>query len=102
MRVFKAGGVEIFNEDVQYIKDGDILFASFGEDFDESSNFALYKMIRSLGEGGYGKVFEAKNRLTKEKVAIKLIDCSKICKLLLLILLFSSQIHFKKMQKKQK
>jgi len=75
IRVFKMGGVEIFDEDVQYIKDGDILYVSFGEEFDESSNFAVYKMIRCIGEGGYGKVFEAKNRITKEKVAIKMIDC---------------------------
>ena len=31
-----------------------------------------------MGKGGYGTVYEAKNRLTKERVAIKLIDGSKI------------------------
>ena len=79
-RIFKTGGVEVSNEDVQYIKNGDILFVSFGDDFDESSNFAVYKLKRCLGSGGYGKVFEAKNRITKEKVAIKMIDVSKISK----------------------
>lgn len=78
VRVFKTGGVEVFNEDVQYIKDGDILFISFGDEFDESSNFALYKLLNCLGQGGYGKVFEARNRLNKERYAIKMIDCSKI------------------------
>ena len=47
--MFKTGGVEVFNEDIEYIKDGDILFFSFGDDFDESSNFALYKLLRCLG-----------------------------------------------------
>lgn len=35
-----------------------------------------------LGEGGFGKVFMAKNRLNKEKVAIKLIDRNKMSKLI--------------------
>ena len=37
-------------------------------------------MLKILGEGGYGKVYEAKNRLTKERVAIKMIDRTKISK----------------------
>lgn len=78
IRVFKTGGVEVFNEDVQYIKNNDILYVSFGDEFDESSNFAVFKLNRCLGEGGYGRVFEAKNRISKERVAIKMIDCSKI------------------------
>lgn len=65
IRIFKTGGVEVFNEDVQYIKEGDILFVSFGDEFDDSSNFAVFKMKECLGQGGYGKVYEAKNRLTK-------------------------------------
>ncbi|KAL4455014.1 hypothetical protein ABPG74_006396 [Tetrahymena malaccensis] len=78
IRVFKTGGIEVFNEDVQYIKNNDILYISFGEEFDESSNFAVFKLLRCLGEGGYGRVFEARNRISKEKVAIKMIDSSKI------------------------
>ncbi len=59
------GGVELFEEDVDYIKKDEILYISEGEDFDESSNFVLYKLIREIGEGGFGKVFEGKNRITK-------------------------------------
>lgn len=80
IRVFKTGGVEVFNEDVQYIKNNEILYVSLGDDFDESSNFAAFKLIRCLGEGGYGKVFEAINIISKQRVAIKMIDSTKICK----------------------
>lgn len=78
MRLFRGSGVEIFEEDIQFLRNNEMLFISRGEEFDETSNFALYKKSRDLGEGGFGKVYEAKNRLTKEKVAIKMIDYSKI------------------------
>ncbi|EGR34275.1 protein kinase domain protein [Ichthyophthirius multifiliis] len=78
IRVFKVGGIEILNEDVQYIKNNDILYVSEGQEFDESSNFAIYKIIRVLGEGGFGKVYKAKNRITKQCVAIKMIEWQKI------------------------
>ncbi len=41
------------------------MYISKGEEFDESSNFAIYKVIESLGEGGYGKVFKAENPLKR-------------------------------------
>ena len=78
MRIFKLGGIEIFDEDIQYIKNNEILYISEGEEFDESSNFIIYKILRVLGEGGFGKVFEAKHRITKQRVAIKIIEGSKI------------------------
>lgn len=45
-----------------------------GEEFDEGSVFAEYKIIKELGAGGFGKVFEARHRITKEKVAIKIAE----------------------------
>ena len=65
MRIFKKGGLEILDEDIQYIKANEILYISQGEEFDESSNFIIYKLIRVLGEGGFGKVYEARHRVTK-------------------------------------
>ena len=65
LRIFKSSGVEIFNEDIQYIKNNEILYISLGEDYDECSNFAQYKIIKTIGSGGFSKVYEAKNRITK-------------------------------------
>lgn len=47
---------------------------SLGEEFDEGSVFAEYKIVKELGAGGFGKVFEARHRITKEKVAIKIAE----------------------------
>ena len=64
-------------EEVEYIKDHEILYISKGEEIDESSHFAEYKLVRELGQGGFGKVYEAKHRMTKEKVAIKIAESTK-------------------------
>jgi serine/threonine protein kinase len=48
-----------------------MLYVSRGEEYDDGSVLAEYKIIRELGQGGFGTVYEAKHRLTKEKVAIK-------------------------------
>jgi serine/threonine protein kinase len=51
---------------VEYIKDREILYVSLGEEFDEGSVFAEYKIVKELGAGGFGKVFEARHRISKE------------------------------------
>jgi serine/threonine protein kinase len=53
------------------------LYISRGEEFDEGSHFAEYKLLSELGQGGFGKVFEAKHRISKEKVAIKIAENNK-------------------------
>jgi len=35
-----------------------------------------YEIIRQLGEGGFGKVMLAKDRVTSEEVAIKFLRCN--------------------------
>lgn len=40
----------------------------------------MYKIIQKVGNGGYGSVFEAKHRITKERIAIKMIHGSSISK----------------------
>jgi MAP/microtubule affinity-regulating kinase len=74
LRLFNQNGVELYPEEFDYIKNGDVLFISKGEDFDQNSSFADYEIIKTLGEGGFGKVVLGIHRSTKEKVAIKFIN----------------------------
>ena len=80
IRIFKSGAVEVLENEIMYIRDGDLLYISKGEDFDDSSNFAEYTISRTLGQGGYGKVYQAVNRLSGENVAIKMLDRNKVSK----------------------
>ena len=47
-----------------------------GENYDQNSSFSEYEILKTLGEGGFGKVVLAVHRQTKEKVAIKFINSS--------------------------
>ena len=42
-------------------------------------NFGEYKMVKPLGEGGFGKVMLAENIITKELAAVKILKVEKIC-----------------------
>ena len=44
IRIFKNADIELYDEDLKYLKDDEILFISKGEEFDESSNFAVFKI----------------------------------------------------------
>lgn len=74
LRLFNSDGVEMFEEDLMFLKDKTTLYASCGEDFDSASLFSEYKKIRILGKGGFGQVVLGEHRTTKEKVAIKYIN----------------------------
>jgi hypothetical protein len=43
IRIFKIHGIEVFEEDMAFIKNNEILYISEGDDYDETSNFAIYK-----------------------------------------------------------
>lgn len=45
-----------------------------GEDFDQNSCFSEYEIVKTLGEGGFGKVVLGIHKLTKQKFAIKLVN----------------------------
>lgn len=45
------------------------------EYFNYKNCLVPYKIIKQLGEGGFGKVMLAKNRVTNEEVAIKFLGC---------------------------
>ena len=49
-----------------------------GEDFDSSRNFGEYKLLKPLGEGGFGKVWLGRSCISQEQVAIKVLKLSKI------------------------
>lgn len=55
IRIFQLGGVELFDDDIKYIKPNEILYVSPDrQEFDDSSNFAIYKILHKIGKGGYG------------------------------------------------
>ncbi|CAD8106440.1 unnamed protein product [Paramecium primaurelia] len=78
LRLFTQQGVEIFEEDLMFLKDGTLLYVSDSRDFDAYSQFSVYQIIKTLGEGGFGKVMLGKHKLTQEQVAIKIIDSGKL------------------------
>ena len=51
-----------------------------GEEFDQYSCFSEYEIQKQIGEGGFGKVVLGVHKVTKEKVAIKIVNTSLIGK----------------------
>ncbi|CAK89508.1 unnamed protein product (macronuclear) [Paramecium tetraurelia] len=78
LRLFTQQGIEIFQEDLPYIKEGTLLYISDSSDFDAYSQISVYQIMKVLGEGGFGKVMLGKHKVTGEQVAIKLIDSGKL------------------------
>lgn len=77
-RIFTNEGVEIFEDDLKYLSASSQLYISKGEEFDQMSQFSEYEIIKTLGEGGFGKVMLGEHQQTKEKVAIKIIKTGAI------------------------
>lgn len=77
-RLFTEKGVEIYEDDLDFIKTNTTLYASKGEEFDQYSCFSEYEIQQKLGEGGFGKVVLGVHKKTKEKVAIKSVNTSLI------------------------
>ena len=74
LRLYNHEGVEIMEDDVEFIKAGASLYASkglrlfvieVGEDFDSNSTFSEYEIVKELGEGGFGKVVLGIHKITK-------------------------------------
>lgn len=43
-----------------------------GENFDYETFLKMYKMVKKLGEGGYGQVILGRHIITDEELAIKI------------------------------
>lgn len=97
-RLFTAEGVELFQDDLQFLKPGRTFYVSkgfslkniclciiilflfeTGEDFDQFSCFSEYDLVQKLGEGGFGKVYLGVHKSSHDKVAIKIINSGLIC-----------------------
>lgn len=80
-RLYNKTGLEILDEDVQFIKSNDIFYVAFdAEEFNNCAILDEYELGVVLGEGGFGKVVLAKHIINKKKVAIKFMDISDQCK----------------------
>ena len=53
IRVFGVDAVELFDEDLLYLKNGDRVFVSKGEDFDSNKNFRRFSDYDEQRIGGY-------------------------------------------------
>ncbi len=64
LRLFNSEGAEYFEDDLEFVKNKTVLYASNGKDFDPASCFGEYEKVRKLGEGGFGQVMLAKHKQT--------------------------------------
>jgi len=74
IRMFTFTGMEITDDDeLSMVENNTYLFISQGESFDGKACLGAFHKLRLLGQGGFGKVYLAYNKMTKEEVAIKFI-----------------------------
>ncbi|EGR33051.1 protein kinase domain protein [Ichthyophthirius multifiliis] len=78
LRLYTNEGIEIYEQDLQFLQDGIMLLASDGQEYNSSKSFSEYKKLKVLGQGGFGKVILGEHRFTKQKVAIKIVDTNLI------------------------
>ena len=66
--------MEIYEEDIPFLKHEEVLYVSKGEDFNVNTYYSEYEIIKYLGQGGFGKVVLGRHKKTKDLVAIKIIQ----------------------------
>lgn len=54
-----------------------LIFRVDGSDFDPRASLIEYTLVKELGEGGFGKVMLAENKINKVMKAIKIVDANK-------------------------
>jgi len=71
------GGCELTNTDTMgSVSEQEYIFYSLGEDFDHGARMEFIHKKAKLGEGGFGSVFLADDDITKDEVAIKVLNFS--------------------------
>lgn len=78
LRVFNQEGLEIYEEDMKFLANKEVLYVSKGEDFNVNTYYSEYAIVKILGQGGFGKVYLATHKKTSEKVAIKITNAGGI------------------------
>jgi MAP/microtubule affinity-regulating kinase len=64
LRIFTSEGVEIYREDLAFMKDGMLVHVTEGQEFSQQNSFQIYEIVKELGEGGFGKVQLGRHRLS--------------------------------------
>ena len=68
-------------EDLVFIADGDIIFyEANGKKFNTQNIIDGYEIIKLLGKGGFGSVYQVKHKKTNKIYALKYIDFTDNCK----------------------
>ena len=70
--------MELYDDDFDYMRDGDEVYVSRGEEFDHATYYSEYEITKTLGFGGFGKVVLGIHKTTGEQVAIKSTKASAI------------------------
>ena len=74
-RIYSQQGIQLHDDDVLYIRDGDTLYYDYkGRDFDSTQIIDQYQKEDLLGQGGFGRVYRGRHKETGQLVALKYID----------------------------
>jgi serine/threonine protein kinase len=74
-RVYSPQGIMLHDDDVLYLRNGDILYYDYkGRDFDSKQVVDQYEREALIGEGGFGRVYRGRHKESGEIVALKYQD----------------------------
>lgn len=63
--IYNKSGIKMFDDDVNFIRPADVLYIALdGESFNYCAILDDYDMSEKLGEGGFGAVYLATNKVT--------------------------------------
>ena len=75
LRLFSIKGIEYYDYDsINQLKEIKELYYSFGEDYNYTIRLNTLKLIKELGQGGFGTVFLMHDQLLGFEVAVKFIN----------------------------
>jgi len=75
--IYNKSGIKLFDEDANFIKVDDVLYIALdGESFNYCAILDDFIMQEKLGEGGFGAVYLATNKISQKQFAVKFMDMS--------------------------